>query len=97
MLYVTGKIYELSVSTTLAQSRTIALLVKGGSVNLDIVGSKELPTSLADMHTIAPEDAPFTEAGWLSFLMLPRYISFVGTADSVELSWGSLDDRGDIS
>lgn len=96
-MYGTGILYELDSSSRTSAGDDIAIRLIGASVSIDIVGSEQEPASLADMATIAPDDAPFTSAGWLSFGVLPRYIAFVGTADDVEASSCILNARGAIS
>lgn len=97
-MYETGILYELSPFTQVNQPKTMGIRLIGDSVNItDILGSEQEPTSLTDMSSIAPEDIPFIESGWLSFAMLPRFISFVGTVDSMELSRGSLISKGLIT
>lgn len=98
MNYTTGVLYELSTSTKLAQSRGVAFRFSGAVSISDIVGSEKEPAGLTDMTSIvSSEYLPFSEEAWESFAMLPRYISFIGSVGSIEMSRGSLDDRGAIS
>ena len=72
----------------------------GGTVSIDIVGSRTKPASLAEMTSIGPyvDDALLiTEAGWYDFNSMPHYIAFVGTADVIEVDNVQMKEIGAIS
>lgn len=60
------------------------VIIKGASVSIVVYGSQTLPTLLTDMVDIAA-GTTFDAAGAYPFAILPQYICFYGTADSIEL------------
>jgi len=72
------------------------LLLKGGTVSIGVLGRQTLPAAQADMINILNGDNIELEGAY-SFELLPRYICFTGTADSIELVNYDIEEIGDIS
>lgn len=72
------------------------LLLKGNTVSIGFLGRQALPTEQADMVNLLNGDAIEAEGAY-SFELLPRYICFTGTADSIELINYDIEDLGAIS
>lgn len=60
------------------------VIFKGASVSLVPYGSETQPTLLADMVDIS-NGTTFDAAGAYYFGILPQFVCFYGTADSIEL------------
>ena len=60
------------------------VIIKGDTVSITAYGSQTLPELLTDMVDIA-NGTLFESAGAQYFGILPKYVCFYGTADSIEL------------
>jgi hypothetical protein len=72
------------------------LLLKGNTVSIGFLGRQALPATKADMINLLNADTIKAEGAY-SFELLPRYICFTGTADSIELVNYEIELIGDIS
>ena len=78
-------LYKLKRENFQGNSGAVAgVIAKGAVVSLSVYGSMTRPSSLADMVNIAA-GATLDEAGSYTFEILPQYVYFNGTADSIEL------------
>jgi len=71
------------------------LLLKGNSVSIGVLGRQALPAAQADMISLLAGDAIEAEGAY-SFELLPRYICFTGSADSIELINYDIEEIGAI-
>jgi len=72
------------------------LLLKGAVVSIGLLGRQALPAAQADMINLLNGDAIESEGAY-SFELLPRYICFTGSADSIEISNYTIEEIGAIS
>jgi len=72
------------------------LLLKGAVVSIGLLGRQALPAAQADMINLLNGDAIEAEGAY-SFELLPRYICFTGSADSIEISNYTIEEIGAIS
>lgn len=86
----TGKLYRVNRGNA---SEAAGLLIRGAAVDVQILGSQLKPTATGDMVDLTV-DGSITEKGAYSFTMLPEYLYFLGTADSVEIVNYSAKDLG---
>lgn len=92
--YVTGRLYRVKKEEVIEKGSGIPFWVIGGTVTA--YGSSRFPSSIANMADIFPDDSPLAvgvyEAGSLF-----TYISFTGSATSIQLDNVNLEDLGAIS
>ena len=82
---VPAKLYK--IKRTNFQGNTGApgsLLIHGAGVSIQVLGSKDTPSALADMVDITNGTLLVGEGAY-SFTTLPEYVYFVGTADKIDL------------
>jgi len=92
----TGKLYKIDMAhNTPATNNTPLLLIEGATVDLNIVGAVEEPADLGEMTTIL--ESNLTDANWCSFYSLPKYVSFIGTFDSITPQNVDITLIGDIT
>jgi hypothetical protein len=60
------------------------IIIKGAGISIDVLGSETRPALITDMVDIAG-GTTLTDTGAHTFEILPQYIYFDGTADSIEL------------
>lgn len=97
-MYSVGILYEVQSEKEKRIAGSIPIrIISAAAPSIIVYGSEEMPANVSDMADIASADSPFILAGWLTFYSLPKYISFVGTADDIEVSNIELIDRGAIS
>lgn len=60
------------------------VIIKGDTVSINVYGSHTLPETIDDMVDIA-NNTLFEAAGAYNFSILPNYVCFYGTADSIEV------------
>ena len=91
---VVSKLYKIKRSNYQGNTGPAAgIIVKGAGADVQILGSNTLPAAQANMVDIAGEQ--LTPAGSFTFAILPEYIYFVGTADSIELiGYEEVDELG---
>jgi len=77
---VVNNLYKLKRGN---QTQAVGLIVKGATASLQILGSQTLPLALADLEDCT--DGITLDKGTWSFLMLPEYVYFTGTADRIDL------------
>ena len=65
------------------QNQTVGLIIKGATANIQVYGSQSIPLQLSDMEDAT--DAVVLDNGSWAFSMLPEYVYFLGTADSIEM------------
>ena len=75
-----GVLYRLTRGN---QNQSVGLIIKGATASVQVFGSQSKPTSLSDMEDCT--DSIILDSGTWTFYMLPEYIYFDGTADSIEL------------
>ncbi len=99
MVYETGKLYETRKSGRTPIGVEIPIrIISAAAPSLIIYGSEKLPANVSDMADIDNGvSTPYTAAGYIRVNSLPRYIAFIGTADSIEVSNVALDDKGAIT
>lgn len=82
-----SKLYRLKRGN---QSQEVGLIVKGALASFKCWGSQSKPESTDDMVDCT-DGILLTEGSW-TFDMLPEYVYFEGTADSIEIIGMSFDD-----
>ena len=75
------------------QDHSAAVLVKGATASIQVYGSQSIPTSLADMVDLSDGATTINEGAW-PFIILPEYVYFTGTADSIEQVGFNVEDLG---
>jgi hypothetical protein len=93
-----NKLYK--VKRTNFQGNTGAqgsLLIHGAGVSIQVLGSKSLPSALADMVDIM-NGTLLEGEGAYAFTTFPEYLYFVGTADKIDLiDYDEVDELGELS
>ena len=87
-----GRLYRLQRGN---QTETIGLIIKGAAASIQIYGSARKPANVSDM--VDCTDAEILDEGSWGFALLPEYITFVGTADYIDIVGRSFTDLGAIS
>lgn len=97
-MYTTGKLYEVENSGRGSIGVEIPIrLISAIAPSIVIYGSEQPPDAIADMQNIHTESTPLILADYYRFNSLPRFISFVGTVDDIEVSNCRLVEVKDIS
>ena len=87
-----GKLYKVSPNLARNGSGIEAVLIlKGDTVDVQILGSKSKPSALSDMVDIAGEQ--IQTAGAFPFVMLTTYIYIEGTVSVIELENYQVDEE----
>jgi len=81
------KVYRLKRGN---QAQTVGLIIKGETASVQVLGSQAKPSQLTDMEDCT--DGAVLDNGSWSFSMLPEYVYFSGTADSIEIIGMSVED-----
>lgn len=76
---VTDELYKLNRGN---QDQSVGVIIKGLNASINVLGSNSKPKALADLEDCAGE---VLERGCHTFTMLPEYVYFVGSADSIEI------------
>ena len=74
-----GKLYIVNRGN---QNQSVGLIIKGGTSSVQVFGSQAKPSSLSDMVDLT--DSETLGEGSHSFTMLPKFVYFTGTTDSIE-------------
>jgi hypothetical protein len=100
MIIETGKLYKVIGDNQFdGSAQTVGIRLGGVGLSCIIYGSQVLPANVSDMENIRNPESPdaMVDAGWRNFRNVPKYITFVGTALTIETSNFSLKLIGDIS
>lgn len=74
-----GKLYEVIIT----DKENLGILIKGDTINVDILGSQSKPLTLSDLIDLT-ESGAVVEEGAYAFTSLPLYLYLSGSADQVE-------------
>ena len=97
-MYTTGILYEVEKSQQAVNGAEIPIrLISALAPSITIYGAEQPPDNVLDMADIASDISPIIIADWYSFGSLPRFITFVGTTDDIEVSNARLVDKGAIT
>ena len=77
---VVSKLYRLGRGN---QTQKVGLIVKGAAASVQVLGSQAKPSVITDMEDCT--DSILLTNGTWAFEMLPEYVYFEGTADSIEI------------
>ena len=94
-MYEIGKLYETEQGHQSVIGNEFPVIISGVGASITILGSEQKPATLNDMQDIATASSPFTE-GVVRFNSFPRYISFAGNGDNIEVGNCRLVDSGSI-
>jgi hypothetical protein len=78
-----------------------ALVVKGDTVSVAVIGSQSRPAFQSEMVDLIPGSClnydTIVLAGIYTFAILPEYIRVTGTADAIEMvGYKAIEDLGDL-
>lgn len=92
-----NKLYKLTVQDYRGNTDTTAvLLLKGITSDVGVLGRQALPSSQAEMIDLLNGDGIAADGAY-TFDLLPRYVCFTGTVDSIELVGYAIELIGAIS
>lgn len=95
-MYETGKLYEVDRDSLIGLS-SIAIRILGTSPSITIYGSNKMPNAVSEMQDISSEDSPLVGADYYNYATLTKFISFVGTADSIYIDHVDITEIKTIS
>lgn len=94
---VVDKLYKIAVQDYRGNTDpTAVLLLKGITSDVGVLGRQIQPASKAVMIDLLNGDGIVADGAY-TFDLLPKYICFTGTVDTIELVGYSIDEIGDIS